>query len=443
TLLPVGSQARTVKTSPLQDVYRLSLPEASVVTLRRFYYPGWQAWIDGQPVPIWPSSPYGLIELTAPAGESELKVSWGTTPPRTAGWLLFGAGLLLTTALLLRGDRPTASPQATAGVRAGWLPFVSLILVLAGLKVWWIEPHTQWFRLQSPVDAPAGMTHALQARYVNGVELLGYDLPYGEVKQGGELRVRLYWRTHQRLDQNLKSYLHLDAPATQETWANFTKEHAGDTPSKGWPVGFYVVDDFRLKVPGDAPPVRANLTVGLLDEAGARVPVSDGGDSVTVSPIVVQGAGRPYTMRSATDAGYRLGDGVTLEAYQAVLTEADPGSGRMNPEVQLTLYWRTATALATDYTVFAHLLNANGERLAQGDGPACGGACPTSDWTPAGIIEDTRMIALPPDVPRDGLAVLVGLYDPQSGQRLPATDRQGTRLPDDAIPLPVGAAPTP
>ena len=284
--------------------------------------------------------------------------------------------------------------------------------------------------------APAGMTHPLHVRFANGVELLGYDLPAEAVKQGGELRVRLYWQAHEPLSQNLMSYVHLDAPVTQETWVNDTKEQAGDMPSKGWPLGFYVVDDFRLKIPTGTPPVRASVNVGLLDEAGVRVPLAGGGDSVSLGGVAVEGSRRPG--RDATASGVRLGDSITLEAYDARLEAADPASGASGPGVRLTLYWRSSRPVATDYTVFAHLLS-GGAKQAQKDGPACAGACPTTAWTPGGLIEDTRFIPVPPGVAMDSLEVLVGLYDPQSGVRLPATDPQGARLPDDAIRLPVAA----
>lgn len=453
-LLPAGSRAEEISAGPLEDVYRLALPEPATVTLSRFYYPGWQAWIDGNPASIRPGSPFGLIELDIPAGEHELRVGWRSTPPRTAGWVLFGVGLLVTAWLLLRRERRGTSeiaatdPEPAGGTGYGWLWAVGVIVVLTGLKAGWVEPRTQWFRRQSPVDAPATMTHPLHVRFANGVELLGYDLPREEVGQGDELAVRLYWRTHEPLDTNLMSYLHLDAPVTQETWVNVTKEHAGDMPAKGWPVGFYVVDDFRLRVPADTQPVRANLNVGLLEESGRRVLLANGGESVALGSVAVRGSRRPYERGEATELGYRLGDSITLAAYDADVIPADPGSGSERPAVRLTLYWRTAQPLAVDYTVFAHLMSAGGKRE-QGDGPACGGACPTTAWTPGGMIVDTRMIPLPPGVAMDAVDVLVGLYDPQSGQRLPATDRQGARLPDDAIrlevtrPAAVTAAPTP
>ena len=312
--LPPGSQGETLKSTGLEHIYRLNLAQPGRVVIRSFYYPGWRAWIDGEEAAISPGSPYGLITVAVPAGVHELRVAWGTTWPRTVGWVLFAFGVAgVATAGFLcvkhrtfsatehtekwgqgrRPDQPQGSLRSTArpllwqGSSFLWLA-TAVILVVAAAKIVWVEPHTEWFRLESPVDAPRGMTHPLHVRFANGVELLGYDLSRDTVRQGGQLAVRLYWRTHEDLEENLSSFVHLDSPAGNVTWANLTKEQAGDMPSRSWPTGFYVVDDFRLDVPENTPPVRAAIKVGLLDKAGRRVPLISGEDTATIGQAVVK-----------------------------------------------------------------------------------------------------------------------------------------------------------
>ena len=99
-------------------------------------------------------------------------------------------------------------------------------------------------------------------------------------------------------------------------------------------------------------------------------------------------------------------------------------------EPRLTLYWQTSAPLDTDYTVFVHGLSAEGELVGQADGPPLAGHYATTAWGPGEIVQDSR--PLPP-----GGRYLVGLYDPASGERLPAYAYDGTRLADDAVPLPV------
>lgn len=83
----------------------------TAVTLRfyTYYFAGWRAAIDGSPVQIRPDGPNGLIVLDAPPGEHEVTVFFGSTPPRMAGALLSGLGLvgvLLLLALEWRRRNP-------------------------------------------------------------------------------------------------------------------------------------------------------------------------------------------------------------------------------------------------------------------------------------------------------------------------------------------------
>ena len=66
------------------------------VTLRfyTYYFAGWRATIDGNPVEIRPDGPNGLIALDVPPGEHAVVVFFGSTPPRVAGALLSGLGLV-------------------------------------------------------------------------------------------------------------------------------------------------------------------------------------------------------------------------------------------------------------------------------------------------------------------------------------------------------------
>jgi hypothetical protein len=76
-------------------------------------------------------------------------------------------------------------------------------------------------------------------------------------------------------------------------------------------------------------------------------------------------------------------------------------------------------------------LNAQGELTSQADGPPVANHYPTTIWRPGQIVQDSRLV--PP-----GDHYLIGLYDPATGERLPAFTADGTRLPDDAVMLVFG-----
>jgi hypothetical protein len=51
-----------------------------------------------------------------------------------------------------------------------------------------------------------------------------------------------------------------------------------------------------------------------------------------------------------------------------------------------------------------------------------GGGYPTIWWLPGEVVADTLTLELPPDAPRDLVyRLIVGLYDPDTGDRLPVS----------------------
>jgi hypothetical protein len=103
-------------------------------------------------------------------------------------------------------------------------------------------------------------------------------------------------------------------------------------------------------------------------------------------------------------------------------------------DAQLNLHWQTTTAISTAYTVFIHLRAADGFVRSQADGPPVSGHYPTDIWPPDEIIQDIH--PLPPDDVTQIDHLAIGLYDPATGERLPAYDLDGQRLPDDALIIP-------
>jgi hypothetical protein len=450
--LPPGSQATPLVAGLLEDAYRVTLPQAAAVRLRRFFFPGWQGWLDGQPVPLGASDPFGLIEAALPAGEHELRVRYGMTPACRAGGLLALVGLAGTVGLGWVGWRWAATARrgsteriaghwrlrgASRSTQApGWPVAAGMIVALTAVVLLGIGPHTRWFRARSPADAPLAMQHAVHARFANGIELLGYDLAETAPRQGDTLSVRLYWRTTNPQAENARPFLHLDAITGGQTWANQTKVHPGDKPTSTWLPGFYVVDDYRLTAPADTPPLVAELSAGLMDAAGERVALADGGDRAILARLHVRER-RPLSAAQlpGRTATYRLGDAVQLVGHAVTIRPPTAGEAAGRPALDVTLYWRATRPLAADYTVFVHVSDEGGTRIAQGDGPPVDGLYPMSAWRPGQIVADHRRVALPPGSAADRLSVAVGLYTPADGARLPVMDSVGRRLPQDQIVL--------
>lgn len=92
--LPEGASFRIVSSGAARDIFEINSPQPFRATIRRFYFPGWQARLDGEPVQITPSDPHGFITVPLPVGEHRLELRFGSTPPRAAGALLSLISLL-------------------------------------------------------------------------------------------------------------------------------------------------------------------------------------------------------------------------------------------------------------------------------------------------------------------------------------------------------------
>ena len=76
---------------------RVRVTAAEPVTLQ-FYtydYPGWQVFVNGEPVPHRHEAPYGLITVDLPAGEHLVDLHMGDTPARVVGAVLSLLALLI------------------------------------------------------------------------------------------------------------------------------------------------------------------------------------------------------------------------------------------------------------------------------------------------------------------------------------------------------------
>jgi 4-amino-4-deoxy-L-arabinose transferase-like glycosyltransferase len=87
---------------------------------------------------------------------------------------------------------------------------------------------------------------------------------------------------------------------------------------------------------------------------------------------------------------------------------------RRGQPLRLGLVWEVRAAPAADYTLFAHLLGPNGQRIAQVDLPM-----PSRGWRVGRFQTSELPLSIPAEAPAGVYRLAIGLYDPLSGQRLP------------------------
>jgi len=104
---------------------------------------------------------------------------------------------------------------------------------------------------------------------------------------------------------------------------------------------------------------------------------------------------------------------LTLDAFDIVQNPAPPS-------IDVTLAWRSNGPTSQPYTVFVHVLDEDGDLLAQQDGWPVDGAWPTTCWAGEESVIDSRHIPLPDDVAPGVYTIITGLYDGTTGARLTA-----------------------
>ncbi len=102
--------------------------------------------------------------------------------------------------------------------------------------------------------------------------------------------------------------------------------------------------------------------------------------------------------------------------------------------VTLSLDWQALSSSSEDYSVFVHLVDSEGQVLAQTDGYPANDSRPSSQWVTGERILDEREIDLPADLPAGEYELLLGWYDWRTGDRLFLADGSDSlRLPLEVL----------
>ena len=122
-----------------------------------------------------------------------------------------------------------------------------------------------------------------------------------------------------------------------------------------------------------------------------------------------------------------IGDTARVLGYKLSAQAFKPGD-----ELDVTIYWLPQAQTDIPYTVFAHLYEPSVGSITQLDTYPGLGNYATTVWDTGRVFADTYRLRLPADAPAvNGAKIVLGLYDEQSGQRLPVTGANaGT--PDEA-----------
>lgn len=121
---------------------------------------------------------------------------------------------------------------------------------------------------------------------------------------------------------------------------------------------------------------------------------------------------------------YQFGDSISLQSW--TLRES-VAAQRCQP-LTVETWWLADRVPARNYSLTVTLADADGMGVAQADGSP--GALLPMLWTPGRLYPDERAVTVPCDAAPGDYVLLAGLYDYETGQRLPVTRADGAPAAD-------------
>jgi hypothetical protein len=389
------SEAKLLAQGPTEErwLVEIASPQASLA-FHTLYFPGWQGYVNGQPVETSPVEGLGYIGLAVPQGSHQVVLRLERTPLRAFSEglsllaLILAVGLLASPALLER-DRQIPLPSRRIWRLTKWGAAMALLLVLLPrllpktIQEGAVSDLTLGYkRVPYPHHNPQGIP------FENGVRLRGYQLSVGEVKPGETIAVTLHWS---QISKSSEAVVRLVLPAA----------HLFQVP--------YVISEdkallepttsHQLEVPMES--VRGIYFVSVsLRDAGGEIPaLSEGGEPLDILCL------SPIRLRSEEAASVESPSPLFPVLAEAEAQQESPQLLRAN------LVWQAGQPVLANYGTSVRLKDAEGYTVASLDAQPLYGFYPTSLWQPGELVYDSRWIPLPEGTPPGDYSLEVVLYE--------------------------------
>lgn len=272
----------------------------------------------------------------------------------------------------------------------------------------------------SPTDPRPGIPAHISA---TAVVFRGYNRPADPYWPGDDVLIELFWQPQTALTPDRFLFLQL-LDRRGRVVAGWEGPPIPWYPTSRWSPSGILSTRQALRIPATVPAGPYRLIAGLFDpQSGERLRWRRR-DYLDLGWVRVGARNHVFTPPQpsyALDA--TLAGGHRLLGYDL---ETDRAGG----VVRLTLYWQPVGATDIRYSVFVHLRTADGALLAQSDAEPAGGALPTTAWLAGEFVTDTHILSLPAASPAPPDHLIVGLYDPVTGRRLPLLGPDGAVVGD-------------
>ena len=259
------------------------------------------------------------------------------------------------------------------------------------------------------VSAPRGSVQPGQANegaLTKSVALVGIDALSRPLEPGAPFQIALYMTGNEVAGQQ-------PVTLTLQGGGELTPLWTGPiAPGAAWKDGEVICRRVQARVPVTVKPGAYTLAVTVADA------------SVALQDVAVVTSMRIFDAPPVTKpVAAVLGDAIQLYGYDEI---------HDSQSLTVTLVWQMLAEATSSEQVFVHLVDSNGQIVAQSDAVPAGGYG-ADQWIKSEYVLDTHVLALPPALPAGRYELRVGMYDPTTGQRLTAAGARGQQFVDGAV----------
>ena len=388
-----GELVSAVETAhePTRRVWTVGTSDGGAeIALPLYYWPGWQATVDGSPIETWPTLDSGYLALTVPAGEHTVALWLGRTPVRLAAESISLVVGLVVSAMGIIMWVQEARCKKQQGLTLRVLPPVSCIVGLIAVLVLLILLHPRVDASASDLtmdfDSKPYLHHNPGGVAFDGWRLRSYQYNTDCLAPGGTLHVTLDWEAEPGATN---ATLRLVSPAAvrQTELSAIAAVTVTISPrTDNAPLD--------LPVPGNAGP--GMYLLQLVDKA----------TSIYLRPIWIS-AGETATSQPVNAI---FADG-TLRLHTAEASQTAPD------RLDLQLDWSIAKPTAANYGISLRLADPAGNEWARLDAQPGYGFLPTSLWPVDRLVHDRYTLLLPAGAPPgDSYTLTTILYCVTTGE---------------------------